>query len=179
MSDNIIVANDGKSGPGPGVTNFRQEGTDAGNEAPGIGLPNEESNTSADGPPGRSPFSPGAGIDNFHAVVEANDFAPGLGVPSEEPTFSKTPASVAAPNQIFAGEVGTGVGVAADHNQDNANADAQDGPVKVLLNTEAALGRVDGGLLMPGGCPVNVTENTIANQVIGVGLPQNVKGGLY
>jgi hypothetical protein len=180
MPQNIInpvfIANDGHSGPAPGTNNFRQEGTDAGSEAPGIGLPNEKSNTSVDGPPGREPFSPGAGIDNFHTVIEASDVAPGTGVPAEN--FKSTPASVAAPNQTFAGEVAPGVGVAADHNQDNANDDAQDGPVTVLLNTEASLGRVAGGLFEPGGCPVAVTENTIASQVLGVGFPQNVKGGI-
>jgi hypothetical protein len=175
----VIVANDGHSGPAPATNNFRQEGTDAGSEAFGIGIPNEESRTSSSGPPGREPFSPGAGIDNFHPVgVEASDVAPGLGVPAEDPSFKSVPASVANPNQTFAGEVAPGVGVAADHNQDDSNDFSQDGPVKVLSNTEASLGQTFGGLYMPGGNPVNTTENNVAGQVLGVGFPQNVKGGI-
>lgn len=175
----IIIANDSGSGPGPGVNNFRQEGIDAGNKAPGTGIPNEESNTSAFGPPGREAFSRGPGINNFHTVVEAGAVAPGLGVPAEDPSFKATPASVVAPNQTFGGRVAPGVGVAADHDKDNSNDFSQDGPVKVLSNTEASLGRVSGGLYGPGGTPVNVIENTIVGQVLGVGFPQNVKGGLH
>jgi len=58
MPQNIInpvfIANDGHSGPAPGTNNFRQEGTDAGSEAFGIGIPNEESKTSVNGPRARS-----------------------------------------------------------------------------------------------------------------------------
>jgi len=183
MPQNIInpvfIANDGHSGPAPGTNNFRQEGTDAGSEAFGIGIPNEESKTSVNGPPGREAFSPGAGIDNFHpAGVIASDEAPGVGVPAENPPFKSQPSSVTAPNQTFAGEVAPGVGVVADHDTDDSNDFSQDGPVKVLSNTEASLGQTFGGLYLPGGTPVNVADNAIANQVLGVGSPQNVKGGI-
>ena len=175
----IVIANNGKSGPGPATNNFHPVGVEASLESPGLGIPNEESDTSIAGPPGREAFSPGAGINNFHTTVEASDLAPGLGVPAEDPTFKSTPASVSAPNQTFGGRVAPGVGVAADHDEDDSNDFAQDGPVKVLLNTEASLGRVAGGSYEPGGTPVFVGQNAVAGQVLGVGFPQNVKGGIH
>jgi hypothetical protein len=50
-------------------------------EEPGLGLANEESNTSVAGPPGREAFSPGPGINNLHPVgTEAGNLAPGNGL---------------------------------------------------------------------------------------------------
>ncbi len=126
----------------------------------------------------RPPFSPGAGINEVHPVgVEAGDAAPGLGVAFEKPSEKGTPASVSAPNSTAGGAEAPGIGVANDSPEDDSNLFAGDGPVGVL-RTETALGRVDGGLLQPGGTPVNVTQNTIANQVLGIGFPQNVAGGI-
>ena len=125
----------------------------------------------------RPPFSPGPGIDEIHPVgVEAGDFAPGVGVAVEKPSEKSTPASVSAPNSIPGGFDAPGVGGPNDSPEDDSNQNAGDGPVSVL-RTETALGTIAGGLLQPGGTPVNVGQNTIANQVLGVGTPQNVMGG--
>lgn len=126
----------------------------------------------------KPPFSPGAGIDNVHPVgVEAGDVAPGVGLAAENPSFKETPASVSAPNQTFGGAVAPGVGDVNDSPTDDSNLNVGDGPVGVL-RTETALGFVDGGLFMPGGTPVSVTQNYVAGQVLGIGFPQNVKGGV-
>ena len=123
----------------------------------------------------RPPYSPGAGINDVNeSVVKAGEEAPGVGVPSQ--SFKRTPASVSAPNSVAAGAEAPGVGATNDSPEDDSNHDAGDGPVTVA-RVETALGRVDGGLLMPGGTPVFVGQNTVANQVLGVGQPVNVRGG--
>jgi len=123
------------------------------------------------------PFSPGPGANNTHPVgVEAGSEAPGLGVAAQSPSFKEIPASVAAPNQTEAGAVAPGVGVTSDSPSDDSNDGSGDGPVGVL-RTGTALGRTDGGLLMPGGAGENVVQNTIATQVFGTGVVQNVNGG--
>jgi hypothetical protein len=125
----------------------------------------------------RPPFSPGAGINEVHPVgVEASNVAPGVGVTVEKPSEKSTPASVAAPNSIPGGFRAPGVGGANDSPEDDSNQSAGDGPITVVP-TDTALGTIAGGLLMPGGTPVNVGQNTIANQVFGIGTPQNVNGG--
>jgi hypothetical protein len=125
----------------------------------------------------RPPFSPGPGINEIHPVgVEAGNVAPGVGVAVDKPSEKSTPASVSAPNSIRGGAAGFGVGGANDSPADGSNRNSGDGPVSVL-HTETALGTIAGGLLMPGGTPVNVVQNTIANQVFGKGIPQNVNGG--
>jgi hypothetical protein len=125
----------------------------------------------------RPPFSPGASINEVHPVgVEAGDVAPGVGIAVEKPSKKSTPASVSAPNSIPGGFQAPGVGDANDSPTDDSNQNAGDGPVTVL-RTETALGTIAGGLLMPGGTPVFVGQNTIANQVLGIGTPQNVMGG--
>ena len=125
----------------------------------------------------RPPFSPGAGINEVHPVgVEAGNVAPGVGVAVERPSEKSVPASVAAPNSIPGGFAGSGVGGANDSPTDDSNLDSGDGPVTVA-RTETALGTVAGGLLQPGGTPVNVGQNTIVNQVFRLGFPQDVNGG--
>ena len=125
----------------------------------------------------RPPFSPGAGIDNVHPVgVEAGDIAPGGGVAVERPSEKSTPASVSAPNSTPGGFVAPGVGSVDDSPTDDSNLNSGDGPIGVL-RTETALGTIAGGLLQPGGTPVNVGQNTIANQVFGIGMPVDVNGG--
>lgn len=121
------------------------------------------------------PFSPGAGIENENtSVVKANEVAPGVGVPVQ--SFKEIPASVSAPNSVDGGKVAPGVGVANDSPEDDSNLDSNDGPVTVTA-TKVSLGTVDGGLLQPGGTPVNVVQNDIAKQVFGNGVVQNVNGG--
>ena len=123
------------------------------------------------------PFSPGPGINEVHPVgVEAGDVAPGLGTALDNPT-KKSIASVAAPNSTAGGFRAPGVGNVDDSPEDDSNQNVGDGPVGVL-RTETALGRVDGGLFGGVGTPVFVGQNTIAGQVLGVGNPQNVRGGI-
>jgi hypothetical protein len=122
------------------------------------------------------PFSPGAGTNNENeSVVKAGEEAPGVGVPAQ--SFEEIPASVSAPNSVAAGAEAPGVGVADDSPQDDSNLDSGDGPVTVKT-TNVALGTVDGGLLQPGGTPVNVTQNNVATQVFGTGPVLNVTQGI-
>ena len=123
------------------------------------------------------PFSPGPGANNFHpAGVEANAEAPGLGVAAQSPLFKEVPASVSAPNQTEAGAVAPGVGDANDSPVDDSNDRSGCGPIDVQV-VGTALGRVDGGLLQPGGAGQNVADDRIATQVLGIGIVQNVNGG--
>jgi hypothetical protein len=127
----------------------------------------------------RPPFSPGPGVKNTHPVgVEAGDVAPGLGTAADSPSEGRTPASVSAPNSTAGGAEAPGVGAPNDSPQDDSNLDAGDGPVGVL-RTETALGTVRGGLFEPGRTPVFVGQNNVAGQVLGVGNPQNVMGGIH
>jgi hypothetical protein len=124
-----------------------------------------------------NPFSPGPDANNFHpAGVEANTKAPGLSIAAQSPSFREIPASVSAPNQTEAGAVAPGVGDVNDSPVDNSNDGSGNGPIDVRA-VGTALGRVDGGLLQPGGAGQNVVDDRIATQVFGIGLPQNVNGG--
>lgn len=126
----------------------------------------------------KPPYSPGPGVPSYGAgEVDAGDVAPGLGVPTTS-TIRKLPASVADPNIRAGGRTNPGVGVADDSPEDDANAFSGDGPITVKP-VGTALGTIAGGLLSPGGVPVSVVQNTIANQVLGVGTPQNVRGGIH
>jgi hypothetical protein len=123
------------------------------------------------------PFSPGAAINDTNSdLVKVNEEAPGVGVPVE--SRLKTQASVSAPNSIEGGAMAPGVGPANDSPTNNSNANSADGPITVTT-TKVALETVDGGLLQPGGVPVNVTQNNVAGQVFGNGVVQNVNGGLH
>lgn len=125
------------------------------------------------------PFSPGPGTSNTRANgTNAGDEAPGLGVAAQSPSFKEIPASVSAPNQTSGGAVAPGVGDVNDSPVDNSNDGSERGPVSVR-DVGTALGQVNGGLLMPGGAPVNVVQNQIATQVFGNGVVQNVNGGSY
>jgi hypothetical protein len=124
------------------------------------------------------PFSPGAGINEVHPVgVEAGSVAPGLGTAINNPSKKSTPASVSAPNSTAGGAEAPGVGTPNDSPEDDANLNIGDGPVGVL-RTETALGTVRGGLFGGQGTPVFVGQNNVAGQVLGIGNPQNVKGGI-
>ena len=126
----------------------------------------------------RPPFSPGPGVPSRNGgEVDAGREAPGVGVPTGTSPAKTTPASVASPVILAGGATAPGVGVADDSPRDDSNELAGDGPVTVEA-VGTALGTVAGGLLMPGGTPVNVGQNTIANQVFGIGPPQNVNGGV-
>lgn len=125
------------------------------------------------------PFSPGPGANNAHPVgVEANTQAPGLGVAAQSPSFREIPASVSAPNQTEGGAAAPGVGDANDSPVDDSNDGSGNGPIDVRA-VGTALGRTDGGLLQPGGTPVNVVQNQVATQVFGNGVVQNVNGGAH
>ena len=126
----------------------------------------------------RPPFSPGPGINEVHPVgVEAGDVAPGLGTAFDKPSERSIPASVSAPNLTAGGFKAPGVGNVNDSPEDDSNLDSGDGPVSVL-HTETALGTTKGGLFDPGRTPVFVGQNNVAGQVLGLGNPQNVKGGV-
>jgi hypothetical protein len=126
----------------------------------------------------RPPFSPGPGVSEVHPVgVEAGSVAPGLGTASDNPS-KRGIASVAAPNRTAGGFRAPGVGSVDDSPEDDSNQNVGDGPVNVL-RTETALGTTKGGLFGGQGTPVFVGQNTIAGQVLGVGNPQNVKGGIH
>ena len=123
------------------------------------------------------PFSPGPGTNNkLPNGVNAGDEAPGQGVATQSPNFKTTPASVSAPNQTEGGAVAPGVGSVNDSPNDDSNNGSGDGPVGVV-RVGTALGRTDGGLLMPGGAGNNVADDRIATQVFGTGVVQNVNGG--
>jgi hypothetical protein len=123
------------------------------------------------------PFSPGPGANNEHpAGVEAGATVPGFGTARPVPSILSTPASASAPNQTEAGAVAPGMGVADDSPEDDSNDNSGDGPVSVA-RTGTALGRVDGGLLMPGGTPVNVVDDRIATQAFAQGIVPTVNGG--
>jgi len=123
------------------------------------------------------PFSPGPGTNNEHpAGVEAGSQAPGTGVAAQSPSFKGIPASVSSPNQTTGGAVAPGTGDVNDSPRDDSNDGSGNGPIGVRT-TGTALGQVDGGLLMPGGAPVNVVQNQVATQVFGNGVVQNVNGG--
>ena len=123
------------------------------------------------------PFSPGPGANNKRPNgVNAGDEAPGLGVASQSPSFREIPASVSAPNQTEGGAVAPGVGDADDSPADDSNDGSGNGPIGVSF-VGTALGRTDGGLLQPGGTPVNVAQNQVAVQVFGNGVVQDVNGG--
>lgn len=125
----------------------------------------------------RPPFSPGPGVGEIHPVgVEAGDVAPGVGTASDNPS-KKSTASVAAPNLTAGGFRAPGVGSVDDSPEDDSNLDSGDGPVSVL-RTETALGTTRGGLFGGQGTPVFVGQNNVAGQVLGLGNPQNVKGGI-
>ena len=125
----------------------------------------------------RPPFSPGPGINEVHPVgVEAGSVAPGVGTAFDKPSERGTPASVSAPNVTAGGAKAPGVGAVNDSPQDDSNQNVGDGPVGVL-RTETALGTVQGGLFGGQGTPVVVVQNNVAGQVLGIGNPQNVKGG--
>ena len=125
----------------------------------------------------RPPFSPGPGVRNTHPVgVEAGDVAPGVGTAVDSPSEGRTPASVSAPNVTAGGFKAPGVGNVNDSPGDDSNQNVGDGPVGVL-RTETALGTVQGGLFGGQGTPVFVGQNNVAGQVLGIGNPQNVKGG--
>jgi hypothetical protein len=125
------------------------------------------------------PFSPGPGANNAHpAGVEANTQAPGLGVAAQSPSFGETPASVSAQNQTEGGAVAPGFGDADDSPVDDSNDGSGCGPIGVRV-VGTALGRTDGGLLMPGGAGANVVQDRVATQVFGNGVVQNVNGGSY
>lgn len=126
----------------------------------------------------RAPAFPGTGgvNDQNSDLVKGNEFAPGLGVPAEP--FGSTPASVADPNSTPGGLRAPGQGAPDDSPTDDSNSFSADGPVTVQA-VGTALGRVDGGLLQPGGAPVNVTQNNVASQVFGQGAVQNVNGGSH
>ena len=127
----------------------------------------------------RPPFSPGPGVNEVHPVgVEAGDVAPGLGTASDNPSKGGGPASVSAPNLTAGGFRAPGVGSVNDSPEDDSNQNVGDGPVDVL-RTETALGRVDGGLFGGQGTPVFVGQNNVAGQVLGLGNPQNVSGGIH
>ena len=127
----------------------------------------------------RPPFSPGAGVNNTHPVgVEAGSVAPGLGTAKNSPSEGGTPASVSAPNVTAGGAKAPGVGAVNDSPQDDSNQNVGDGPVGVL-RTETALGTTRGGLFGGQGTPVGVITNNVAGQVLGVGNPQNVMGGIH
>ena len=126
------------------------------------------------------PFSPGPGIGNANSsVVKANEVAPGAGVPA--PSFKKTAASVSAPNSVAAGATGVGLGAADDSPEGDSNGDSANGPVTVT-RTQTALDTVNGGLLGPGGTPVNVTQNNVVGQTFqqpGGGLVPTYDGGAH
>ena len=126
----------------------------------------------------RAPAFPGLGgvNDQNSDLVKGNELAPGLGVPAEP--FGSTPASVSDPNSVPGGEVAPGLGPVDDSPADDSNNFSADGPVTVEA-AGTALGRVAGGLLQPGGTPVNVTQNNVAGQVFGRGVVQNVNGGSH
>ena len=73
---------------------------------------------------------------------------------------------------MAAGARGPGVGVVDDSPEDDSNGDSANGPVTVT-RTQTALDTVNGGLLGPGGVPVNVTQNNVAGQTF-----QQPDGGL-
>jgi hypothetical protein len=126
----------------------------------------------------RPPFSPGPGINEVHPVgVEAGDVAPGLGTAANNPAKNSTPASVSAPNSTAGGAEAPGVGAPNDSPEDDSNLNVGDGPVSVL-RTDTVLGTVKGGQFGGQGTPVFVGQNNVAGQVLGVGNPQNVKGGI-
>lgn len=125
------------------------------------------------------PSSPGPGANNSHpAGVEVDEQAPGRGVSAQVPRLQVVPASTSSPNLLEGGAAAPGSGVADDSPRDGSNLLAGDGPVTVVP-TQVSLATVAGGLLEPGGAPVNVVQNTIATQVLGVGYPQNVNGGAH
>lgn len=125
------------------------------------------------------PLSPGSGANNLHpAGTEGNLLAPGSGIPAQRPTFQSTPASTSSPNVLGGGASAPGTGVADDSPEDGGNLLAGDGPVRVA-RAQVSLTTVAGGLLMPGGAPANVVQNTIVAQILGVGYPQNVSGGAH
>jgi hypothetical protein len=125
----------------------------------------------------RPPYSPGAGANNSHpAGVEAGTEAPGLGLAAQSPPLSRSPASATAPGQTDAGAEAPGVGDADDSPRDDSNNGSEHGVVGVRA-AGTALGRTDGGLLQPGGVPVNVVQDQVATQVFGSGVVQNVNGG--
>jgi len=126
----------------------------------------------------KDPYSPGPGVNNAHPVgVEAGDVAPGLGVASESPAFGKAPSSAPNPNITNGGTRAPGVGAVDDSSKDDSNFNSGHGPVGVLP-TNTALGTVDGGLYQPGGTPVNVNQNYVANQAFGLGLVPTFQGGV-
>jgi hypothetical protein len=127
----------------------------------------------------RPPFSPGPGINEAHPVgVEAGSTAPGLGTAADGSVERSTPSSAPAPNITAGGAKAPGVGNVDDSPEDDSNQNVGDGPVSVL-RTETALGTVRGGEFGGQGTPVAVITNNVVGQVLGVGNPQNVMGGIH
>ena len=153
---------------GPGVNNEHPVGVEAGSVAPGVGIAETV----------KEPSSPGPGVNNEHPVgVEAGSVAPGRGVASESPAFGKAPSSAPNPNITNGGAMAPGLGAVNDSADDNSNNDSGHGPVDAL-HTNAALGVVEGGTYMPGGAPINVSQNYVAGQAFGLGLPLTFQGGV-
>lgn len=127
----------------------------------------------------KDPYSPGPGVNNEHPVgIEAGSVAPGLGVASSNPALGKAPSSSPNPNRTSGGAMAPGLGVADDSSEDDSNVDSGHGPVSVLP-TKTALTTVDGGQFMPGGTPINVSQNNVAGQAFGLGLTPTYQGGAH